>query len=288
MTAITSYAAPRSLQEAVALLAAGDVTVLAGGTDLMLQSRAGRAPLRPTLMNIRRIAELRGIAEADGSVRIGALTTITELRNSALVRGRFHALWQACDHFASDQVRNAGTIGGNVCNASPAGDTVVPLLVLDARVVLASGRNDALATRSLPLAEFVTGPGRTARAADELLVGLELPLPPPDSISAFFKLGTRPALDISVITIGLAARQAGRRLHEVRVAFGAVAPRPVRAPAVEAALEGRALDDATIEAAGAAADRDIRPIDDVRATEWYRREMVGNMLRRMLAHVRDR
>lgn len=285
---IARYVAPRSLTEAADILQSGPVSILAGGTDLMPQSRSAKSPLQPTLMNIRNVPELRGISEADGMVRIGALTTITDLRDSPLVRERFNALWQACDHFASDQVRNAGTIGGNVCNASPAGDTLVPLLVLDARVVLASGRNDALATRSLPLAEFVTGPGRTARAADELLVGLELPLPPPDSISAFFKLGTRPALDISVITIGLAARQAGRRLHEVRVAFGAVAPRPVRAPAVEAALEGRALDDATIEAAGAAADRDIRPIDDVRATEWYRREMVGNMLRRMLAHVRDR
>ena len=120
MSDVNNYAAPRSLDEAADILRAGNVTVLAGGTDVMPQMKAGRLTLQPTLMNIRHIPELRGIIQADGVVRIGALTTITELLNSALVRKRFNALWQACDHFASDQLRNSGTIGGNICNASPA------------------------------------------------------------------------------------------------------------------------------------------------------------------------
>lgn len=287
MTEIARYAAPRSLDEALDLLKAGNVSILAGGTDLMPQSRSARSPLRPTLLNIRRIADLGGISSTTDTIRIGALTTITELRDSALVRERLAALWQACDQFASDQIRNAGTLGGNICNASPAGDTLVPLLVLDARVVLAARPNGAIKTRTVPLADFLLGPGKTARAADELLVAVEIPLPAQNAVSAFFKFGTRPALDISVISIGLAATRAGDRLNNVRLAFGAVAPRPIRCAAAEAALEGKTLDDGTIAAAVAAADHEIHPITDVRASDWYRREMVKNMLTRMLVNARN-
>jgi CO/xanthine dehydrogenase FAD-binding subunit len=287
MTDIARYAAPRSLDEALDLLKGGNVSILAGGTDLMPQSRSARSPLRPTLLNIRRIADLGGISSTTDTIRIGALTTITELRDSALVRERLAALWQACDQFASDQIRNAGTLGGNICNASPAGDTLVPLLVLDARVVLAARPNGAIKTRTVPLADFLLGPGKTARAADELLVAVEIPLPAQNAVSAFFKFGTRPALDISVISIGLAAVRNGDRLNNVRLAFGAVAPHPIRSAAAEAALEGRTLDDDTIAAAVAAADHEIHPITDVRASDWYRREMVKNMLTRMLVNARN-
>jgi Aerobic-type carbon monoxide dehydrogenase, middle subunit CoxM/CutM homologs len=288
MSDIQSYAAPRSLDEAADILRAGNVTILAGGTDVMPQMKVGRLKLQPTLMNIRHIPELRGIAQAQGVLRIGALTTMTELLNSAIVRERFNALWQACDHFASDQLRNAGTIGGNICNASPAGDTLVPLLALDASVILTGKPNGALATRTMPLADFFVAPGRTKREGTELLTAVELPLPPADFVSEFFKFGTRPALDVSTISIGLAAVRSGKALRDVRVAFGAVAPKPIRAPQTEAAIEGKPLDDATIEAAVTAAANEIHPISDVRASDWYRRELVHNILQRMLVHVRDR
>lgn len=285
MTEIATYVAPRSLDEATSLLRSGAVTILAGGTDLMPQSQSGKLALEPTLMSIRRIPELSGVVEGAGFVRLGALTTIAELRDNARVRERFHALWEACDHFASDQIRNAATIGGNICNASPAGDTLTPLLALDARVVLASKPNGSIVRRTLPIGEFFVGPGRTARQPTELLEAVEIPTPPPGFVSAFFKFGTRPALDISVISIGFSAVREGAKLSHVRIAFGAVAPTPVRAPATEAALEGRTLDAATIDAAVAAAINQVKPISDVRATAWYRRELVGNMLRRMLDHV---
>jgi len=288
MSDIHSYAAPRSLDEAADILRSGNVTILAGGTDLMPQSKAGRLQFQPTLMNIRYIPELRGIVQGEGAVRFGALTTITELLNSAFIRERFNALWQACDHFASDQLRNAGTIGGNICNASPAGDTLVPLLALDAQVVLAGKPNGVLATRTMPLADFFVGPGRTKRARAELLTAVDVPLPPADFVSEFFKFGTRPALDVSTISIGLGAVRSGRTLRTVRIAFGAVAPRPIRAPQTEAIIEGNPLDDSTIEAAVVAAANEIHPISDVRASDWYRRELVQNMLKRMLVHVRDR
>ena len=287
MTDISRYAAPRTIDEAAELLRGGGVSILAGGTDLMPQSRSARSPLQPVLMNIRRIPDLHGIAIAEDHIRIGALTTITDLRDSPLVRGRLQALWQACDQFASDQIRNAGTIGGNICNASPAGDTLVPLLVHEACVVLAGKTNGTMARRSVPLADFLLGPGRTARKPEELLVGVEIPLPAQAAVSAFFKFGTRPALDISVISIGLSAELAGKAMNNVRLAFGAVAPRPIRSPAAEAALEGKTLDDVTIAAAAAAADKEIHPIADARASDWYRREMVRNMLTRMLTNVRD-
>ncbi|HKM88627.1 MAG TPA: xanthine dehydrogenase family protein subunit M [Xanthobacteraceae bacterium] len=284
ITAFKTYAAPRSLAEAVALLRAGNVTVLAGGTDVMPQSRTGRARFQPVLMNIRRIPELCGIGETDGCVRFGALTTVTELLDSVMVKTRFNALWQAADHFASDQLRNAATIGGNICNASPAGDTLVPLLVFNARVLLASEANGAVTTRTLPLAAFFVGPGRTQRRPTELLTAVDVPLPPAGFVSEFYKFGTRPALDIATIAVGLGAVRDGDRLRDVRIAFGAVAPTPIRAPKTEAALDGQPLP-AAIEPALAAADTDIRPISDIRASAWYRRELVRNILRRMLDHV---
>jgi len=283
---IERYCAPKSLDEALEILRAGPVSPFAGGTDLMPQSQDGRVELAPVLMNLRRIEGLGGIRESGSVARIGTLTTMTELMDSVLVRERLNILWQACDHFASDQLRNAGTLGGNVCNASPAGDTLVPLLVLDARVVLAAKANGEVKTRSLPLAEFVLGPGRTARTPQELLTAIEIPLPPAGFHGVFFKLGTRPALDISAISIGLGASRKADRLRDVRIAFGAVAPTPIRAPRTEAALDGKPLDAQTIDAALAAAEAEIHPISDLRASDWYRREMVRNMLRKMLEDAR--
>lgn len=287
MSDVQIYAAPRSLEQAAELLRVGNITILAGGTDLMPQSKTGKLKFGPKLMNIQRIPELRGITQANGVVRFGALTTITELYTSPLVRKHFNALWQACDHFASDQIRNAATIGGNICNASPAGDTLVPMLTLDAKVMLASKPNGSLETRCIPLAEFFVGPGRTRRASNELVTGVEIPLSPAGAISEFFKFGTRPALDISTIAIGLAAVRDGKKLSRVRVSFGAVAPTPIRGPHTEAALEGKKLDKETIALAAAAALTDIHPISDVRASDWYRRELIQNMLRRILEHARD-
>lgn len=286
MPGIEHYAAPRSLSEAVDLLKGGDVTVLAGGTDVMPQSHAGRLTIKSTLMNIRRIPELRHITETGRVLQIGATTTITELRDDARIKARLGVLWQACDHFASDQIRNAGTIGGNICNASPAGDTLVPLLVLNARVVLASKPNGSIVQRQLPLREFLVGHGKTCRTPAELLTAIEIDLPTEHFESHFYKFGTRPALDISTISIGLGFVRTGGVLRDVRVAFGAVAATPIRTSHAESVLEGKTLDDATIDAACAAAERDIHPISDVRATDWYRRELIRNMFGRMLNNVR--
>jgi CO/xanthine dehydrogenase FAD-binding subunit len=261
------------------------VTILAGGTDLMPQSQGGRLKIKRTLMNIQHIPELQGIAIDDGAIRIGALATITEIMQSELVKKHLPILVEACDHFASDQIRNAATLGGNVCNASPAGDMLVPLLVLDAEVELASKPNGSVARRLMPLAEFFVGPGKTRRGPIELLAGLRIGLPSANHYARFFKFGTRPALDISTISIDIAGVLKNGALSNVRVAFGAVAPVPMRAPRTEQALEARRLDPATIEAVARVARDEVTPIDDIRATAWYRKELIHNITKRMLAHV---
>jgi xanthine dehydrogenase FAD-binding subunit len=286
MTEIEQYVAPSSLEQAAEYLQRpGGVTILAGGTDLMPQSQGGRLKIKRTLMNICHVPELKGIAIERGAIRIGALATITEIMQSDLVKLHLPILVEACDHFASDQIRNAATLGGNICNASPAGDMLVPLLVLDAEVELASKPNGSLTRRRMPLSDFFLGPGKTRRSPAELLAGVRIALPPANHYARFFKFGTRPALDISTISIGVAGVLKNGALSHVRVAFGAVAPVPMRAPRTEQALEGRHLDAATIDAVAEVARDEVTPIDDVRASAWYRKEMIHNITKRMLAHV---
>jgi xanthine dehydrogenase FAD-binding subunit len=284
---VERYFAPKGLDEALEALRAGDATILAGGTDVMPQSDSGKVPLRKTLVNIRRVPELTGITLAKDEVRIGALTTITELMRDPLIRKHFPMLVEAGDHFASEQIRNAGTIGGNVCNASPAGDTLVPLLALDAVVELAAKPNGAVKTHTTPLGSFITGPGKTLRAPGELLVAIRIPVPPADHVQRFYKSGTRPALDISAIAIGFAAVRAKGVLSHVRLAFGAVAPVPMRGAKTEAILEGKKLAPELIDLAAQAARDEIKPISDVRASDWYRRELMHNIIKRMLADVHE-
>jgi CO/xanthine dehydrogenase FAD-binding subunit len=279
------YWAPQTLPEALEHLRAKDVTILAGGTDLMVQTHAGRVKLGSTLLNIRRIGALHTIEPDGEGVRIGALCTMNELQRDPLIRQHFGILLQACDHFASDQLRNNATLGGNVCNASPAGDSLVPLLVLDAQVELQSKPNGSVQSRRVPLAGFITGPGRTQRGAHELVTALWLPIPKPGFVGRFYKFGTRPALDISAISIGIGGVRHGQTLSGVRLAYGAVAATPMRCTGAEGLLEGQTLDERTMQAVAAAARDEIRPIDDVRASAWYRRELVHNMTRRMLTDV---
>jgi CO/xanthine dehydrogenase FAD-binding subunit len=286
MTALDNYVAPTSLEQAVEQLQElGEVTILAGGTDLMPQSHAGRVKFKRTLMNIRRIPELRGIVREDAAIRIGALTTITELMEHPLIRQHLPLLASAADHFASPQIRNAGTIGGNICNASPAGDTLVPLMVLDAQLELVSKPDDSLFRRSMPLPEFFVAPGRTRLAPAELLAAVRVPIPPRGFVARFHKFGTRPALDISAISIAIGGVLEDGIFSDVRVAFGAVAPTPMCGCATQEALEGKRLDATTIAAAAKAAQEEVHPISDVRASAWYRKEMIHNMTKRMLEDV---
>lgn len=285
-TTVEQYLVPRSVAEATQALAGGDVSMFAGGTDLMVQARLGAKTLRPALMNLGRITELRGIAVADGEVRIGALTTVTEILESDAIGRTAPVLARAADCFGSPQVRNAATIGGNLANASPAADLVPPLLVLEARADLASWAEGGVTTRTVALEDLFAGPGETVMRPDELLTYVRFPVPEPGTVGVFGKAGARPALDISIVSVGIAGVKDNGALHRVRVAFGAVAPTPIRGRRTEAALEGTALDDDRIDAIARDTRAEIAPISDVRASAWYRTRMIETMTRRLLRDVR--
>ncbi len=285
MSSPERYLAPTSLAEAAQVGADGPTTLFAGGTDVLPQTRAGARKFQPTLVNINRLDELRGIAESDGKIHIGALTTITDLLESDVLKKSAGVVVQAADCFASGQVRNAATIGGNICNASPAGDMIVPLLLLDAEVELASWRDGQLARRKMPLCEFFVGPGKTRIEANEILTAVEFPVPKPHAVGRFCKFGTRPALDIAVVSIGVAGVKENGCLTDARVAFGAVAPTPIRGRATEATLEGAALDDRRIEEIAHVAEQEVSPISDVRASAWYRKRLICELTQRLLHDV---
>jgi CO/xanthine dehydrogenase FAD-binding subunit len=170
------------------------------------------------------------------------------------------------------------TVGGNLVNASPAGDLINPLLLLDARLVLASAKG----TRTVPVEDFFTGPGETVLGADELLLEARFDLPPADRVFRFEKMGPRPAMECSVVTVGLAYTPRDGRLTGVRVAFGSLAPMPLRGRKTEAALEGRTSDEETEALAVRAAEQEVSPISDVRGSAGFRRALAGVFLRRLL------
>jgi len=280
------YHEPTSLAEAVDLAArhGADLRFLAGGTDLIIQMRRGR--VRPRhVASLHRVPGLDSI-EANGSVALGALVTHRRIERAPAFRGALYGLVEGAEVVGGHQVRNVGTVGGNVVNASPAADVVPVLLALDASVTLVGGSGE----RTLGLGAFLTGPGETARRPDEVLTRVAFPAPAPRTATAFVKAGRRRAMEISVVCV--AARvtldAALERCLEARVVLGAVAPTTMRARAAERALEGRALaPDALREAARLAAG-ECRPIGDVRASARYRRLLVETLVPRALARAAER
>jgi len=282
---IEQYAAPSTVEEATRAMHEGKVTVLAGGTDLMPQTESGKRQFANTLLNIRRIDGLHEISVQDDRVRIGALTTVGEILEHEKLSQIAPVLAQTADCFASSQLRNAATLGGNLCNASPAGDMIIPLLLLDAEVELASWAEGAVATRRIPVAEFFTGPGATCKRDDELLTAIGFAVPESGFVAGFRKSGPRPALEIATVSLGVAGILKKDALHAVRVAIGAAAPTVLRAGRVEAALEGQRLDSSLISKAADLAAEEAMPIDDVRASAWYRTHLVRVFARRLLTDV---
>ncbi len=286
MQELSTYLAPCRLGEALQAMADGDATVLCGGTDLAPQTESGARQYTAKLLNIRRIEGLAGIEAKGAEVRIGAATTISEIRRSPVLTEIAPVLVAAAEHFASDQIRNAASLGGNLCNASPASDMSPPLLILGASVELACWRDGAAQTRRIPLDQFFVSPGKTVRLPQELLTAVLFDRPAADFVGKFRKSGPRPALEISTVSVAFGARVANGKLSAVRVAMGSVAPTPLRARHVEAALEDKSLDAATIAAAVGATVDDAKPIDDVRASAWYRSHLVRVFLEEVLNEVR--
>jgi CO/xanthine dehydrogenase FAD-binding subunit len=273
---VTDYHRPRTLADALDLAAGGGLTVAAGCTDLF---PATQGPgLRGPVLDLTGIAALRGIAEGPEGWRIGALTTWADVLGASLPPA-FDGLKAAAREVGSVQIQAAGTVGGNLCNASPAADGVPCLMTLDAGVELAS----AGGTRQLPLSEFLTGPRRTALGSGEILTAIRVPRAAGAGQGAFVKLGARRYLVISIVMAAVRVVAEGGRVAGAALSVGASSPVAVRLPALEAALRGATLAEAPLRVVPDLVAPALAPISDVRADAGYRAEAAVEVLRRALS-----
>jgi CO/xanthine dehydrogenase FAD-binding subunit len=275
-----TYAAPGELGEVLKALAGGARPV-AGGTDLVVGARQGKAPLPEALVAIHRVDALRGIAADGGGLRIGALVTHADLVANGEVRERFAALADASAIVGSHATRHIGTLGGNLMNASPAMETGGPLICFGATALLASAEGE----RRLPVAELLVGPGRTAAAPGELLTAVEIPAPAAGSGSSYVRLEYRRHMEIAVVGATCAVTLEGDRVSQARVAITALSPTIRRVAEAESALQGSDGGADAVEAAARAAAAAAEPISDVRASADYRRAMATVIARRAVSYA---
>ena len=274
----------RNLRHAITLLErhGQDARLVAGSTDFLVRWRQGF--WRPScVISLKGISSMGRITYSPANgLRLGALATIQAIESHPQVRRRYQALAAGSTSFAGVQVRNLATVGGNACNASPAGDTLPALLAFDAQCRIAGPEGD----RIIPLTEFFRGPGRTALQPSEILAELTLPPPPANTGSLYIKHSPRGAMDIA--TVGVAAvvslEDDRRTCRVARIALGAVGPTPFRATEAENLLRGRELTQELLAEAALEAERAATPIDDVRGTAAYRKAMVEALTRRTLQH----
>jgi CO/xanthine dehydrogenase FAD-binding subunit len=274
---MTGYVRPRDLDEALAARAAHpDWMVLAGGTDLMVN--ANHAAVPAGILDLWRLAGICFIQVADGAIAIGAGTTWHEVDRHPAIRERMAPLAAAAREIGALQIQARATVGGNVGTSSPVGDSLPVLLALDAELEVASVRG----ARRVPYREWCTGYRTTRLAADELIVAAHVPVPGPHTRTTWRKVGTRRAQSISKVMGAAAITFDGDVVVDARVALGAIAERPIRIAAVEDAVRGQRRP-AAAEAARAAVRASIRPIDDVRSTADYRREVAENLVARFFS-----
>ena len=276
---------PRSPAEALRLLAVhGDALPIAGGTDLMVAWNAGALAGR-TFLDLSPLGEWSRIREAKGAALVGALVTHTALLRHPLVRRRLPLLAEACATVGGVQIQNRGTLGGNIANASPAGDTLPPLAVYDAVIVAASAR----ARREIAFQDVFSGPKRTSLAHGELIEAVRIPLPRrPPTRQLFRKVGTRAAQAISkTVAAGLLWLKRDGTVEELRFALGSMAPTVRRLRSAESFVRGRRLTPAVVHEAVALVSQDVAPIDDVRSTADYRLAVSRNLLLGFLEGVRS-
>ncbi len=276
------YVRPERLEDALDALGSRGLPVLAGGTDFY-PARVGK-PLDEDVLDITALAELQGIRDEGDRWTIGAGVTWSALI-AATLPPCFDGLKAAARELGGVQVQNAGTVVGNLCNASPAADGLPNLLALDATVELAGAQG----RRSLAVEDFVTGNRQTQRRPDELVTAISIPKPAPDTASHFAKLGARKYLVISIVILAIVLEPEDGRVGSARLALGACAPVARRLRALEAALAGRALDGGLGDALETVhLDEALAPIDDIRASATYRRDAAATLVRRGLSALGQR
>ena len=275
---------PESLAEACALLAErapdGASVVHAGGTDLIVQARSDSFRAS-RVVDLSRIAGLRYLTVLDdGTLRAGALATLSDLVEHPLLQGPLSALREATVMIGSVQIRNRATLVGNICNASPAADTVPPLVIFGARVNVVGPAGK----RTEAIIDFITAPGRTSLTAGELVESVDIPVPAVKTGSAYARMTRRRAVDLATTDVAALVDADGT----VRFSYGAVSPRPILGVRAAAVLTGREPDEELLNKAARAAEEEIEPISDVRGSREYRRAMTGVLVRRTFLTAWDR
>lgn len=278
------YYAPDTIDEALALLEelAGELSILSGGTDLVRDMNL-EFEIPKGFLWIGKLG-LEYVKQEDGRLRIGAATRMQTAGDSPILRKHAAAVARAAGKIASPPVRSLATLGGNLCNASPGADTACALLALGAEVVLTKHGGE----RVLPLEEFFLGPRETDLQADEMLTEIRLRPTGPGEGSAYAKVGRRQAMTLAVVNAAARVElDDDDTVKSARIAVGAAAPTPLRAEEAEAQLIGHKLSDEAIEAAASKAAEEIKPIDDVHGTAWYRRQLAKVLVTRTLREARD-
>jgi xanthine dehydrogenase small subunit len=278
---VTAYS-PASLPEAYAVLAerAGTVKIIAGGTDLMVLMNA-RLLDATEFLDIWRLDELRGVTDEGERLRIGALATYTQLIGSELIRNHAPALVAASRTIGAIQIQNRGTIGGNIVNASPAGDSLPVLSAYDAEIEVGSARG----TRSIPFNSFYTGYRKTVLEPDEMVLAVRIPKLREGERDFFWKVGTRRAQAISKTVMAAKALVAGGVIESISISVGSVAPTVIRAPRTEEFLAGKQPATTLVHHAKELIGNEISPITDLRSTEHYRRTVTGNVLAKFIRQL---
>jgi carbon-monoxide dehydrogenase medium subunit len=283
-----SYHKPKDVGEAIALLSkyGGKASVLAGGTDLLVELKK-RLKVPSHIIDIKGIPSLDRITvEPEGHLRIGSLVTMATLStHPALVNG-LGVLSMAASKLGSWQVRNRATLGGNICNASPSGETLPALLCLNAQLKLEGTGGE----RVVPVEDFFLGPGESAAAIGEILTEIVIPPPPDKSDGLYKKLALRRAMDLAVIGVAvLGFFDLSRNcFKDIRIGLGAVAPTPIRAKKAEIVLTGKRVNGDLIEEAASAASSESRPLTDIRGSEWYRREMIRHLVEESIREILEK
>jgi carbon-monoxide dehydrogenase medium subunit len=279
------YLRPETLEEACSMLSQfnGKARVIAGGTDLMVHMK--QKAVRPAyLIDISCLPGLNTIEYDDEDIlKIGALCTHSDIESSSVIQKKFNLIAQACRSIGSVQIRNLGTIGGNLCNASPSADSAPALLGLDSKVRIFGPAGED----EFELSKFFTGPGVTILKPDEILTGIDISAISPHSSSVYLKLSPRRAMDLAVVGVAVVLWLSadGSICTDIRIALGAVAPMPIRAYKAEKIIRGQKLDDVLIDETARVAAEETKPITDLRGSVDYRKKMVKVLTRRGIQQV---
>jgi CO/xanthine dehydrogenase FAD-binding subunit len=275
-----NYFQAKTMEEAIQILEEfqGESKVIAGGTDLLAQIRQGGFKVK-TLLDITRLSGLDEIRLENGFLRLGILATHKQLSDSPLLREKAFCLAEGASQIGTPQIRNLGTLGGNLCNASPAADSA-PLLIFEAIAKIVGKRGE----RDVPIESFFVGPGQTILGSCEILKEIIIPELPEDMSSTFQKLGRRKGADLAVVSVAvlLSLDRKDKTCQVIRIGLGSVAPTPIRARGTEKFLLGKRLDDHSIREAGQFAQKESQPISDIRGSAEYRKEMVRVLMERAL------